>query len=105
MELSEQITEKIKAICMTHISDAEIMLFGSLADGGSSSQSDIDLLLITSTDLTIEEKTPLRTKIRKDLLLNGLRTDILIQSKGEIERKRRLPGHFIKNIMRDAVLL
>ena len=105
MKSKDPITNKIKEIARNYFSDAEIMLFESRASMTATSDSDYDVLIITSQLLQPEEKTPIRTQIRKDLLHVGVRSDILIQSQEEIERKKKLPGHFIRHIMRDAILL
>ena len=105
MNSKDPITNKIKEIARSYFSDAEIMLFGSRASMTSTADSDYDVLIITSQLLQPSEKTPIRTQIRKDLLNVGVRSDILIQSQEEIEKKKRLPGHIIRNIMRDAILL
>ena len=105
MENTREILDVIKATAKKYITDAEVMLFGSRARKDSSSDSDFDILIITSQDIAPKEKIPLRTSIRVALLKAGIRSDILIQSKKEIEKKRRLPGHIIKNIFNDAILL
>ena len=51
----------------------------------ASADSDYDILLITSIELLPKDKLPIRTKIRKSLLRIGIRSDILIQSKSEVE--------------------
>lgn len=105
MKSKDPITNKIKEIARNYFSDAKIMLFGSRASMTATTDSDYDVLIITNQLLQPEEKTPIRTQIRKDLLYIGVRSDILIQSQEEIERKKKLPGHFIRHIMRDAILL
>lgn len=99
------ILEKIKKTVRFHIADAEVVLFGSKARKDSSYSSDYDILIITEKSLTPKEKLPFKTGIRKDLLKSGIRTDILIQSKKEVEKKKKLPGHIIRNIFNDAVFL
>ena len=81
------------------------MLFGSRARKEAASDSDFDVLIITSLDLSPKQKLPLKTNIRKDLLKEGIRSDILIQSKKEVKKNKKLPGHIIKNILNDAILL
>jgi len=103
--LNTGILRLIKSTVSKFMADAEVMLFGSRAGENYDKDSDYDILLITNTELTPEQKLPLRTKIRKELLISGIRSDILIQSKSEIEKKKILPGHIIKSIMREAVLL
>ena len=105
MQSDVHITTKIKEIAKDYFSDADVMLFGSRANKTATNESDYDVLIITSHFLTPEKKTPIRTQIRKDLLKIGIRSDILIQSRIEIEKKKKLPGHLIRNIMRDAILL
>jgi predicted nucleotidyltransferase len=100
-----EINEKIKVIARNYISDGEAMLFGSRARNDACDDSDYDILIVTGKVFSIEEKTVLRTNIRKGLLSEGIRSDILIQNKTEIERKKRLPGHVIRNIMKDAIML
>jgi len=105
METNREILELIKATACKYLPDAEVMLFGSRARKEAASDSDFDVLLVTSLDLTPKQKLPLKTNIRKALLKAGIRSDILIQSKKEVKKKRKLPGHIIKNILNDAILL
>ena len=105
MQSNDQIINKIKEIAKNYFSDADIMLFGSRANETATYGSDYDVLIITNQFLPPEIKTPIRTQIRKELLKYGIRSDILIQSRAEVEKKKKLPGHLIRNIMRDAILL
>jgi len=99
------ILTEIKNVARLHLRDADVILFGSQAKGTCSPESDYDILIITGDNLNPQQKIPLRTIIRKELLEKGIRSDILIQSKSEIEKKRKLPGHIIRNILKDSVLL
>ena len=105
METNREILELIKATACKYLPDAEVMLFGSRARREATSDSDFDVLVVTSLDLSPKQKLPLKTNIRKELLKEGIRSDILIQSKKEVKKKRKLPGHIIKNILNDAILL
>jgi predicted nucleotidyltransferase len=100
-----QIIEKIKATAHEHLPDAEVLLFGSRARKDEKPDSDYDILLVTKTDLTPREKLPLKTKIRKALLSFGIRSDILIQSETEVNQKKNLPGHVVRRILKEAILL
>jgi predicted nucleotidyltransferase len=102
---NNQIIETIKSTAHEYLPDAEVMLFGSRARKDERSDSDYDILLVTKTSLTPKEKLPLRTKIRKALLSLGIRSDILIQSKSEVDQKKNLPGHIVRRILREAILL
>ena len=105
METNRDILELIKATACKYLPDAEVMILGCHARKEAISDSDFDVLIVTSSDLTPKQKLPLRTNIRKDLLKEGIRSDILIQSKKEVRQKRKLPGHIIKNILNEAILL
>jgi len=105
MENNNHIIEIIKNTAHEYLPDAEVLLFGSHARNEASTESDYDILLITKTKLSPKEKLPIRTKIRKSLLLIGIRSDILIQSKSEVDKKKKLPGHIVRKILREAILL
>ena len=101
----KEITEIIKQTSHDYLPDAEVLLFGSHARKNASAESDYDILLITDTELQPKDKLPIRTKIRKSLLAIGIRSDILIQSKSEVEKKKKLPGHIVRKILAEAILL
>jgi uncharacterized protein len=105
MKTNREILALIKATASKYLPDAEVLLFGSRARKDAASDSDYDVLVLTSQDLSPKEKLPIKTKIRKDLLKDEIRSDILIQSKKEVKKKRKLPGHIIKNILNDAILI
>jgi predicted nucleotidyltransferase len=105
MKNYDQIVEVIKKTAREYLPDAEVLLFGSRARKEASSDSDYDILLITKTELLPKEKLPIRTTIRKSLLLAGIRSDILIQSKSEVDKKKKLPGHIVRKILKEAILL
>jgi predicted nucleotidyltransferase len=105
MKNNNQIIEIIKNTAHEYLPDAEVLLFGSHARNEASIESDYDIFLITKTKLLPKEKMQIRTKIRKSLLLIGIRSDILIQSKSEVDKKKKLPGHIVRNILREAILL
>jgi predicted nucleotidyltransferase len=95
----------IKAAVSKYVPDADIIWFGSRARNDALIDSDYDILIRIKDQITVKEKIMLRTKIRKELLKRDIRSDILIQSHEEIEKKRNLPGHIIRNLMKDAIVL
>jgi predicted nucleotidyltransferase len=100
-----QTVDVIKNTVKKYLPDAEVFLFGSRARKENRTESDFDLLLITNKTLTPKDKLPLRTKIRKALLILGVRSDILIQSKSEVDKKKNLPGHIVRRILSEAIML
>jgi predicted nucleotidyltransferase len=105
MMKNKEIIEIIKQIFHSYLPDAEVLLFGSRARKNASIESDYDILLIINVELQPKDKLPIRTEIRKSLLAIGIRSDILIQSKSEVEKKKNLPGHIVKKILGEAILL
>jgi len=88
METNREILELIKATACKYLPDAEVLLFGSRARKEATPESDFDVLVITSLNLSPKQKLPLKTNIRKDLLKEGIRSDILIQSKNRGKERR-----------------
>jgi len=105
MKTNNEIIDIIKRTAFEFLPDAEVLLFGSHARKNASLESDYDILLITNIELLPKEKLPIRTNIRKSLLAIGIRSDILIQSKSEVEKKKKLPGHIVRKILREAIQL
>ena len=105
MKASDQIIDVIKKTAHEYLPDAEVFLFGSQARDEATAESDYDVFLVTKTTLSPKAKLPIRTKIRKELLKVGIQSDILIQSKSEVDKKKDLPGHIIRRILREAILL
>jgi uncharacterized protein len=105
MDNNQEILELIKTTVRKCIADSEIMLFGSRARKDSTSDSDYDILIIIDQLLSPKEKLSFKTIIRKELLKSGIRSDILIQSKMEVDAKKKLPGHIIRTILNEAIFL
>ena len=98
-------TQIIKQVAKQFFPECEAILFGSRARNDSKTDSDYDVLIIIDKLLTPEEKLPFRTQIRKELLKYNIISDILIQSKEEIEEKKQLTGHILKTILKEGVSL
>ena len=105
MKDKSNIRELIKSVATGYFPEAEVMLFGSRSRDNAGPDSDYDVLIVTDKELSAEDKISFRTKIRKELLKEGIRSDILIQSQKDIEKKKRMPGHVIRNIFKEAIML
>ena len=66
-----------------------IILFGSLAKGDWTSDSDIDLLIIVRE---LKNRRALRAAIKRTVNGMGLPKDIIVLTKEEFEMKRSIPG-------------
>ncbi len=84
---------------------ARVVLFGSHARGTAAPMSDYDILVVTEQSLLPKDKLALRTQVRKRLLEKRILSDVLVQSDEEIRRKKNLPGHIVRSILRDGVAL
>jgi len=105
IQQSDNTLATIGEVARSAIPGARILLFGSHARGQANVQSDYDILVITERTFDIGDKFTLRTQIRKQLLENGIRCDVLIQSEQEIQSKKDLPGHIVRSALRDGVPL
>lgn len=67
----------------------KIILFGSLARGEETEDSDVDLLVIVRE---VEDRRALRIAMRRALNGMGLPKDVVVLTTDEFETKRRIPG-------------
>jgi uncharacterized protein len=100
-----QIINIIKTVSRKLFPDCDIILFGSRARKDNNINSDYDIMLIIEDYLTPKQKLPFKTQIRKELLKYRILSDVLIQSKQEVEEKRLLTGHIVKTIMNEGIVL
>ncbi len=100
-----QIIDKIKVIVHQYLPNAQVLLFGSRARNDFRKDGDYDILIVINENLSPQEKIPILTRIRKSLLQFEIRSDVLIQSKNELEKNKNLPGHIIRNILKEAIVL
>lgn len=105
IQQSDNTLVMIGEVARSVLPGAQVMLFGSHARGEAGLQSDYDILVITDRPLDMKGKFALRTRIRKQLLERGIRSDVLVQSEQDIERKKELPGHVVRSALRDGIPL
>lgn len=102
--MKEQIHYTIKTIVNSFLPNAQVLLFGSQARGGSTIDSDYDLLIVTQETFAPRTKMNWESKIRKALVNElNLPFDVIIQSKREVSEKRKLFGHIVYYAMKEAV--
>ena len=94
------ITKKVKTIVKNY-NPEKIILFGSYADGNPTSESDIDLLIITEND-----KSNWEVSIDISLLLkHSFPIDIIVKTPGEVKKRIKMGDFFLKNILKNGKLL
>ncbi len=95
----------IKDIARKVLPDCKILLFGSRARKDNSIDSDYDFLVITKETIDIRKKRALKSIMRKELARCKIPADILIQSEEEINSKKNITGHIVKQVLREGVAL
>jgi predicted nucleotidyltransferase len=85
--------------------ESSILLFGSRARHANTADSDYDLMIITKDDHDNKEIRLFKSIIRKKLAQNRIPADIIIQSKSEVEIKRKIIGHIVRQVLQEGVPL
>lgn len=85
--------------------ESSIMLFGSRARHDNTQDSDYDLMIITKDHYENNEVRLFKALIRKKLAHNKIPADIIIQSEAEVEFKKKINGHIVRQVLREGVLL
>jgi predicted nucleotidyltransferase len=74
----------------------EVVLFGSHARGTGRSGSDVDLLVVMpDTEETLRSRRHITGQIYRRLAAFPVPKDILVYTRGEVERWRGVPGHIV----------
>ena len=87
------------------IPGCRILLFGSRARKDNTIDSDYDFLVITKETFDIRKKRTLKSKLRKELARFKIPADIIIQSEDEINEKKEITGHVLKQVLREGIAL
>jgi predicted nucleotidyltransferase len=98
-DLLAEITQRL----VDEFQPEQIFLFGSRAWGVPTEDSDIDLLVI----LPGEARPTTRDVVRARRCLSGLKVakDILVRSRAQVERFRRVPASLERQILEQGKLL
>jgi len=85
---------------------SRVLLFGSRARGDHDCFSDYDLLVITPQTITPKEKIYWSTRLDRAIVENvNIPIDLLLNSEEEVRQKQELPGHIIRSVMREGIVL
>lgn len=100
------IFDMIKNTVQTCLPGSRVVLFGSRARGQSDRYSDYDLLIITPTTFTAQEKVNWSTRLDRAIVSTiRVPVDILLNSEEEIRQKQQLPGNIIRSVIREGIAL
>lgn len=100
---SETIYNKIRETVQSCLPGSRVLLFGSRARGEQDVHSDFDLLIITPSTFTSQEKIEWSSRLDRAIVkaINAP-VDLLLNSDEEIRQKQQLPGHIIRSVMREG---
>ena len=103
---SATIYNKIRQTVQSCLPGSRVLLFGSRARGEQDRHSDYDLLVITPTTFTPQEKIHWSTQLDQ-AIVRAIKApvDLLLNSEEEIRQKQDLPGHIIRSAIREGVTL
>jgi len=102
MDEKDPIIDQIKFVVSEVLPGSAIILFGSHARNENQKDSDYDLLVIVDEQMDQTGKLKLQALIRKNLAVKDILVDIIIQSKADIEIKRKLRGHIVRSAMMEG---
>jgi uncharacterized protein len=95
----------IREIATRFVPGCKVLLFGSRARKEEALDSDYDFLVITQQTIDIREKRTLQSMMRKELAKFKIPADILIQSEDEINSKKEITGHILKQVLNEGVAI
>ncbi len=95
----------IKDIANKVIPNCRIILFGSRARRDNSIDSDYDFLVISNETIDVRRKRILKSMMRKELALQKIPADILIQSEEEISSKIEISNHILKQVFKEGIVI
>jgi len=85
--------------------DCRILLFGSRTKKDHSLDSDYDFLIITKKTIDTLAKREYKAQLRRKLAKYKIPADILIQSEEEIQTKKEIIGHIVREIINEGVAI
>jgi len=105
-EVTEQVLTGIVDAIVREVGPEQIVLFGSLARGEGTNDSDIDLMVV-ERDAFGPERSRRREAARIREALRGVRApfDILVFSRHEVEEWRSSLNHVIARALREGRVL
>ena len=101
--MDERLLKSMTELIVDEVHPDEIVLFGSHAKGTAAADSDIDLLVIMANDEeTRRSRRRITGRIYRRLAPIRLPKDILVYTRGEVERWRGVAGHVVATGMNEG---
>lgn len=96
---------QLREVVNAHVSDADILLYGSVASGTATPESDYDLLVITTRKLSRSEEDSLDADIYQLQLDQEVVFSVSVIASDEWERPVVKVSPYYKNVTRDAIAI
>ena len=85
---------------------SRVLLFGSRARGDYDRFSDYDLLIVTPTTFSHQEKMDWSSRLDRAIVAAvNVPVDLMLNSEEEIKQKQELPGNIIRSAMKEGMVL
>ncbi len=106
IEVTDKVLEQMVAAIVGEVAPEKIILFGSRAAGRSTTDSDVDLLVVTpkTFDDTSSRRNEL-LRIRRILSPFRVAKDVLVYSTQEMDKWKHSINHVIAEAMREGKVL
>ncbi len=95
----------IKNTILQIVPNSSIVLFGSHARNDNDQLSDFDLLVVSDEAFDIQMKRSFRSRIRKELAKFKIPVDVIIQSQDEINTKKEIQRHIVREAIKEGFLI
>ncbi len=94
--MNEHLLKQITEAIVDEVHPEAVILFGSHAKGVDQAGSDVDLLVVMpETEETRRYRRRLTGRLYRRLASLPVPKDILVYTRGEVERWRNVPGHIV----------
>ncbi len=94
--MDEDILKSMTESILEELQPDEIVLFSSCARGTEQTDSDLDFLVVVSDSEEVRRhRRQMTGRVYRRLAQFPVGKDILIYTRGEVERWRKVPGHIV----------
>lgn len=97
--------KQMKELAQQVLPSSTVVLFGSRARSDFSADSDYDFMIIARDMLSTADKRRYKSILRKKFAEQRIPIDVLIETEDEVDIKRNISGHIVREVMRDGIVL
>ncbi|MBF0153795.1 MAG: nucleotidyltransferase domain-containing protein [Magnetococcales bacterium] len=105
VSVTQEILDEMVCVIVEAVQPEQIVLFGSMARGEATEESDIDLLIVEKEGFTERSRWQELGRIRQLLAGFPMSKDILLYSHDEVMRWKKSLNHVVAEAMQDGKLL